>query len=121
MTNPRFTGIYGEGTDEAILRFSQTANVHENTNGLIPSVAIKLLMNGQKSENLFGMPSFLETGSWNFFENRLRSRVERFPEEPGTTPEDCMRRAKEEKMLEGHDTPYATSVVRPALMKNIIG
>jgi len=83
----------------------------------MPSMAIKFLITGKKSENLFGMPNFTgeymdeETGekyhSWNFFEKKFKSRVARFED-------DCMRDSKEEKMLEGTDKPYATSVARPS-------
>ena len=123
VTNPRFTGMYQTGTDTAILRFSQTANLHDDSTGLLPSVAIKMLINGQKSENLFGMPSFESftgDGAWDFFRDTFKSRVARFPEEPTGNPdtEDCMRESKEKKMLEGSNIPYATSVVRPAFLYN---
>ena len=73
-----------------MLRFSQTANLHEDSKGLMPSMAIKFLISGYKSENLFGMPNFTgeykdeATGekyhSWNFFEKNFKSRVSRFDE-----------------------------------------
>lgn len=109
-TSDRFTGFYAKDTT-ALLRFSQTANLHEDSKGLLPSMAIKFLITGSKSENLFGMPNFTGeytdevTGekyhSWNFFEKKFKSRVSRFEEEPSDDPKvkDCMRRAKEEKML----------------------
>ena len=124
VTNPRFTGMFETGTDTAILRFSQTDNLHEDSKGLTPSLAIKMLINGMRSENLFGMPSFENftgDGAWDFFRDTFKSRVERFPEEPTGNPatEDCMRESIEKKMFEGTNMPYATAVSRPAFKLNI--
>ena len=112
----RFSGIYNEGTETAILRLSQTINLTEKSEGLLPSFAIKFLLDYEKSENLFGMPNFTgkyadsegnETTSWDFFKGTFRNRVERFSD-------DCERDALEAKMIEGNNKPYATGVALPA-------
>ena len=82
-----------------------------------------MLLNGQKSENLFGMPSIESLtgdGAWDFFRDTFKSRVERFPEQPSNDESirNCKRRSMEEKMLEAVRNPYATSVVRPAFLYN---
>ncbi len=75
-----YPGMYASGNDNVIVRFSETTNLHEGSSGLLPSVAIKLLRDGKKSENILAMPSFFGTKSWNFFKNPMRTRVEPFNE-----------------------------------------
>ena len=119
--NDRFTGIYGEGTTEAILRLSSTANLTEDSTGLTPALAIKFLIDGHQSENIFGMPNFdglyldEETGedyrSWNFFEGTFRNRVEPFKT-------FCEKRSVQAKMLEKNARPLGTSISIPAYYVN---
>ena len=114
-----FSGIYEQGSQNAIIRLSETRNLTEESEGLLPGVAIKLLFDYKKSENLFGMPNFTglyeneETGelepSWDFFRAPMKSRVDRFTDE-------CELNTVEKKMISGNPFPYATSVVRPAAM-----
>ena len=114
----RFSGIYNEGTETAILRLSESRNLHEKSKGLLPSIAIKFLTDYTHSENIFGMPNFTgiytdeETGeeysSWNFFEKTLKSRLDRLPDD------GCHRESLEAKMLEANREPYATGVSAPA-------
>ena len=73
-----YSGIYGEGSNTVILRLSETTNLNEDSNGLMPSLALKFLVDGAKSQNIFAMSSFLSSGSWNFFENPMTNRVEPF-------------------------------------------
>ena len=78
--NPAYSGIYEHGSDHAILRLSETNNLTEESDGLLPSMALKLLIDGRKSENLFGMPNMTgiyENGetSWDFFHAPYKSRV----------------------------------------------
>jgi len=80
-----FSGIYEQGSQHAILRLSETRNLTEYSEGLLPSLAIKFLIDNKKSENLFAMPNMTgmyedeETGemepSWDFFKAPLKSRV----------------------------------------------
>jgi hypothetical protein len=85
--NTRFTGLYEEGTSTAIIRLSETKNLTSSSQGLLPSFAIKFLLDGHKSENLFAMPNFTgkyindneeEYSSWDFFHGTFKSRVEPF-------------------------------------------
>jgi len=71
-------------------------------------MAIKFLVDNEKSMNLFGMPNFEGTKSWDFFSMPLKSRVDRFED-------TCHRETRELKMLEGNNRPYATSVIKPAI------
>ena len=117
----RFTGIYEEGTKTAIIRLSETKNLTSESEGLLPSFAIKFLLDGHHSENLFAMPNFTgkykdattmeEYSSWDFFHGTFKNRVERFSDQ-------CDIDSMERKLLEGNDRPYATSVVRPAYWKS---
>ena len=84
--------------------------------GLLPSMAIKFLVDGVGSENLLGMPSFTgedENGemSWDFFRDPFKNRVERLPE-------GCMRDSIEKKMLEGTTRPYTVGIAGPAQVTN---
>jgi len=88
----RFTGIYEEGTKTAIIRLSETKNLTSASEGLLPSFAIKFLIDNHKSENLFAMPNFTgkykeyneeteemeENSSWDFFHGTFKNRVEPF-------------------------------------------
>ena len=88
--------------------------------GLLPSFAIKFLLDGHRSENLFAMPNFTgkyknavtqeEYSHWDFFHGTFKSRVEPFQDQ-------CHIDSMERKFLEGNNRPYATSVVRPAYWK----
>ena len=101
-----YTGFYENVSTYNILRFSQTTNLTDRSEGLLPSVALKFMIDGLKSENLFGMPSFHETNSWNFFENDLKSRVEPFNEET----DQCLIQTIQKKLIEGTNRPFSTGV-----------
>lgn len=73
-----YTGFYADGSTNAYIRFSQTLNLTSASSGLLPALAIKFLRDGFVSENVFGMPSFKETDSWDFFENTMMSRLAAF-------------------------------------------
>ena len=76
-----YTGFYQEETENVLLRLSQTVNLTPSSTGLLPSLALKFLINGQKSENLFGMPSFAPIDSWDFLAEDMSSRVDPFTDE----------------------------------------
>merc|ERR1712165_186912 len=62
--------------DTIVMRLSETNNLDETTSpGLLPSVAFKFLRDDDMSYNVFGMPSFTPTGSWNFFEKPFKNVV----------------------------------------------
>ena len=105
-----YSGIYAEGTKFAILRFSQTTNLTENSKGLFPSLAIKFLLDEDISLNLFGMPNFTGTESWDFFSQTFKSRVAPFTEEK----HPIQKKTILQKNTEGDARPYATAVCNPA-------
>jgi len=74
----QYTGFYADESDQNLIRFSQTTNLTQLSGGLLPSFAFKFLIDGHKSQNIFGMPSFKETDSWDFFENTMKTRLEHF-------------------------------------------
>lgn len=111
-----YSGIYSTGSDNVILRLSETNNLTEFSEGLLPGVALKFLLDGIKSENLLAMPNLTGideegNGSWDFFHRPLKSRVERFTD-------SCELETKEKKMIEANTRPYATGISRPGLMHN---
>ena len=109
--------MYEQGSQYAIIRLSEARNLTEASVGLVPSMALKFLIDNKKSENLFGMPNFTglyeneETGelepSWDFFKAPMKNRVDRFTDK-------CEIDTVEKKLIEGHRFPYMTAVSRPA-------
>lgn len=61
-----YTGLYKDGSETAIMRLSQTSILTEHSEGLFPSIAIKFLLDKGESRNLFGLPNFHGTKSWDF-------------------------------------------------------
>ena len=101
-----YTGFYGDGTDNALIRFSQTSMITEDSPGLLPSLAIKALRTGHRSQNLLAMPSFKETDSWDFFEYTMKNRVEPFdPVEDADLMATIIT-----KLTEGDNRPFSTAV-----------
>ena len=76
--NNGLSGMLGVESDTVLLRFSEQNNLHEESEGLTPSVGIKWLRDGKKSENIVAQVSFKNTGSWNFFKEPLKTRIEGF-------------------------------------------
>ena len=76
-----YTGIYETGSQAVLLRLSQTKNLTAYSPGLLPSLALKFLRDGDESENLFAMPNFTGTDSWDFFQQPLKNKVAPFDEE----------------------------------------
>jgi len=58
VNSEQFSGIYKTETDNVILRLSETTNLTETSTGLMPSLAMKFLVDEHRALNLFGMPSF---------------------------------------------------------------
>ena len=65
--NAGFTGIYESGSDSVLIRLSQAENLTELSRGLTPSFALKFLIDGKNSENIFGMHKLTANWSWDFF------------------------------------------------------
>ena len=61
-----------------LLRFSEANHLHEQSTGLTPSVALKFLRDGTTSANIVAQPSFKNSGSWNFFEEPMTTRIDAF-------------------------------------------
>ena len=107
-----YTGIYGSGSKEVIMRLSETHELTPLSEGLVPGAAFKFLIDGKISENLVAMPNMTgvdEEGnrSWDFFHRPFQSRVERFTDK-------CELETKEKKLIEASNRPYATGVAQPA-------
>ena len=109
--NHNYTGFYSSQSDHNIIRFSQTTNLHENSQGLLPSFALKFLIDGQKSQNIFGMPSFKETDSWDFFDQDMKNRLEPFvPADENNRNDQDLIDTIIAKLNEGTITPFSTAV-----------
>lgn len=78
----------------------------------MPSLAIKALRNNAKSQNLFGMASFFDSHSWDFFNDTMKNRVEPFQgtDEEGNDNEQDLIDTIIAKMVEGDNQPYSTGI-----------
>jgi len=110
-----YTGIFGEGSDHAIIRMSEASNIVEASTGLTPSMAIKFLVDGKKSVNLFAMPrSFSSTGSWDFFSEPISNRVDTFTAEEKPIEQQTLQK----KMVESSTTPFKMALGKVARTQN---
>lgn len=100
-----FSGLYSQASDDVIIRLSETANLHEGSTGLMPALALKFLIDGTESANLFGMPAFTGSGSWDFFKNDFGSRVDPFTDDMPIEKATILK-----KLIEGSKTPFATGL-----------
>lgn len=89
-----------------VLRLSETSNLHEDSEGLMPSLALKFLMDGTDSENIVAMPSFLNSGSWNFFEKPMSNRVDPFDQDENW----CEAATIQRKLGETTAWPFDTGI-----------
>ena len=64
-----YSGVQQTGYDDVIMRLSETGMIHEDSKGLKPSVAFKFLRDGEQSDNIVAMPSFGNSGHWNFLKS----------------------------------------------------
>lgn len=112
----QYTGFYGQKTKGNVLRFSQTSNLTEADTGLLPSVAMKFLIDGTYSQNIFGMPSFKSTNNWNFFGQNMKSRLEHFVpmDDEGDMNDQLAIDTLINKLTEGSVFAYSTAVGNPA-------
>ena len=103
-----YTGFYETGFEHGYIRFSQTLPLLETSTGLLPSVAVKALRDGARSQNIFGMPSFHPTESWNFFNTDLINRVEPFDETDEV--DKMLLDTIIEKLITGDNQPFSTAI-----------
>merc|ERR1719192_1152246 len=95
------------GNDTIVMRLSETNNLDETTSpGLLPSVAFKFLRDDDMSYNVFGMPSFTPTGSWNFFEKPFKNVVDPFD----VDDHHIERATVLKKMTEANQRPFGTAI-----------
>ena len=101
VENPmNLTAIYESGSDTVLMRISETANLFEDSDGLTPSIALKFLIDGQESYNIFGMQALTASGDWNFFDPNLSNRLDPLDTsvEAGYITDQTLRK----KMVEGN-------------------
>jgi len=58
--------MYASQQDNVILRLSETQMLTEESSGLQPSLALKFLVDGFRSDNLFASTGLKPTDSWDF-------------------------------------------------------
>ena len=102
------TAIYESGSDTVLMRISETANLFEDSDGLTPSIALKFLIDGQESYNIFGMQALTASGDWNFFDPNLSNRLPPLDTsvEAGYITDQTLRK----KMVEGNQRPLAVGI-----------
>mmetsp|Transcript_20843 Transcript_20843/g.25549 ORF Transcript_20843/g.25549 Transcript_20843/m.25549 type:complete len:253 (-) Transcript_20843:28-786(-) len=88
------------------MRLSETDMLTEESSGLKPSAAFKILRDGTVSDNIVAMPSFEGSGSWNFLERPMQTRVTPFG--TNTCPDLTIRK----KLTEGSKWPYSCGIAR---------
>ena len=103
VDNP-YTGWFGTGSENILMRFSETGMLHEDSPGLKPSVAFKFLRDKRHSDNIVAMPSFEGSGQWNFFDKPMRSKVKEFKK--GSIEDLTLR----PKLLEGSAWAFSTGL-----------
>jgi len=69
-------------------------------------MALKFLRDNDMSYNIFAMPSFKATDSWNWFEYPMSNVVEPFSKED----DKCEIRTQLKKMVEAHQRPFGTAI-----------
>ena len=111
--NMGYTGIYASGSKTAIVRLSQTSILTQHSEGLFPSMAIKFLIDGKLSKNLFALPNMRGTDNWDFFGQDMKSRVEPISIKDMPIEVETII----QKNIEGSNRPFATAVSGPAMFE----
>ena len=114
VENSGMSGMLGEGSDTVLLRFSETGMLHEESKGLTPAVAIKFLRDGTISSNIVAQSSFQNSGSWNFFKEPLRTRIDSFDPEEDQIWIDTLQ----QKLLDNSAKPFLMSFSETFTMNN---
>jgi len=75
--NSTYSGLYGSGCSNALLRFSIAvqAKTTGEEDAFTPGIAIKFLRSGVPSANIFAMYSLMGQPGFNFFKHDLSSHV----------------------------------------------
>ena len=91
------------------------SNLWEGSTGHTPAVAIKFLIDGLKSVNVFGQSGLKATDTWNFFEPELKSRLYTKADfaDGGAPLDDIVMNTLVKKMVEGSTRPFALGVSGP--------
>jgi len=121
VANNGYSGMYAEGSETVVMRLSETSNLYDGSSGLTPSVAFKFLIDGQESANIFGMNSFRQSDSWNFFEKPLASRLivkKEFEKMPADITDEIMMDTLFKKFAMGSTRPFGTGVAHIADKQN---
>ena len=77
--NP-YTGLFASGVDYAVMRMSDAGFLADNiidTPAFTPSVAIKMLINNQRSKNLFAQFNFDGVSDPYFFANDMSTHMQK--------------------------------------------
>ena len=98
--------MLGVESDTVLLRFSESLNLHEESEGLTPSVALKFLRDGTRSANIVAQSSFKNSGSWNFFKEPFKTRIEGFDPVDDRLWIETLQR----KLFNGAHKPFVMSV-----------
>ena len=93
-----------QGSSHVIMRLSETTMLHEESSGLLPSVAFKFLRDAQPSDNIVAMPSFTGTGHWNFLKQPMLTRVTPFE------TDSCEDLTIRKKLTEGQKWPFSCGI-----------
>jgi|Transcript_44800 hypothetical protein len=101
-----YTGFFANGSSNVLMRLSETDMLNPESSGLKPSVAFKILRDGAVSDNVVAMPSFEGSGSWNFLERPMQTRVAPFA--TNSCPDLTIRK----KLTEGSEWPYSCGFAR---------
>lgn len=67
---------------------------------------MKFLRDGDEAENLFAMPNFTGTDSWDFFRHPLKNRAMPFDEETHATEIATIQK----KLVEASKRPFGTAI-----------
>ena len=100
--------MLGSGSDQVVMRLSESNNLTPISEGLTPSIALKFLVDGVHSKNILGMSSFMNSQSWNFLEPTLSNRVKPF--DVNDEVQSIMDQTLRKKMVEGSKTPFALGI-----------
>lgn len=96
------------------MRMSDVNFLYEGSIGHTPSIALKFLLDGKESENIFAQYNLLPGDSHNFFTETISNRIftigRDFEDEELNNPEDPMVATIMKKMVEGSRRPFALGV-----------
>ena len=95
------------------MRISDVNFLYDGASGHTPSMALKFLIDGDESQNIFAQDHLLPSDSWNFFKQTIRSRIFRIgdvDENNLTETEEIVVETLIPKMVEATSRPLALAV-----------